>query len=409
MDSDRRRRALDAQRQARAREAETPEETQERRAVAAERQARARAEETAVQVQQRRELDAQRQARARKQESAEESQLRRDMDAQRQARAREQESAEESQLRRDMDAQRQARVREQESAEESQLRRDMDAQRQAEARREESVEEAVRRRNTNAERMAAARFRKIEHFVRAGLNYSPHVDYAASIAVSVGDMDVKCRYCDALKFKGEAIGMCCIGGKVHLERLPQPPPFLEMLLFTQSDISKMFWKYIRKYNSMFQMTSFGADTIDLGQGFMPTCRIQGQVYHRIGSLLPQVGQEAKYLQIYFTDNKDEEIERRMNALGMDQTHREIVVELQNMLDERNHLVRQFKSKFRALEPSHRLRICADKTPPNEHDRRYNAPITSEVAIILAGDTTSNRDIVIEQRDGRLKRIAETNP
>ncbi|KAF0768914.1 hypothetical protein AaE_002741, partial [Aphanomyces astaci] len=354
-------------------------------------------------------MDAQRQARAREQESADESQQRRNMDAQRQARAREQESADESQQRRNMDAQRQARVREQESAEESQQRRDMDAQRQVVARREESVEEADRRRNTNADRMAAARFRKIEHFVRAGLNYTPDVDYATSIAVTVGDMDVKCRYCDALKFKGEAIGMCCIGGKVHLERLPQPPPFLEMLLFTQSDISKMFWKYIRKYNSMFQMTSFGADTIDLGQGFMPTCRIQGQVYHRIGSLLPQVGQEAKYLQIYFTDNKDEEIERRMNALGMDQTHREIVVELQNMLDERNHLVRQFKSKFRALEPSHRLRICADKTPPNEHDRRYNAPITSEVAIILAGDTTSNRDIVIEQRDGRLKRIAETNP
>ncbi len=31
---------------------------------------------------------------------------------------------------------------------------------------------------------------------------------------------------------------------------------------------------------------------------MPTFKVQGQVYHTIGSVLPITGEEAKFLQIY---------------------------------------------------------------------------------------------------------------
>ena len=48
------------------------------------------------------------------------------------------------------------------------------------------------------------------------------------------------------------------------------------------------------------MTSFSHKEAPL-QGFYPTIRIQGQVYHLIGSLLPEENAEHNYMQIYFMD------------------------------------------------------------------------------------------------------------
>lgn len=52
--------------------------------------------------------------------------------------------------------------------------------------------------------------------------------------------------------------------------------------------SKPFMDRFRKYNYCFQMTSFGAKQI-IKDGFMPTFKVKGQMYHLIGSLqaLPQ--------------------------------------------------------------------------------------------------------------------------
>ncbi len=53
-------------------------------------------------------------------------------------------------------------------------------------------------------------------------------------------------------------------------------------------------------------------------------------------------------------------------------------------------------------------IRADKKPSGEHERRYNAPTTSEVAVILTGEQHANRDIILHLKDNTLKSIAETN-
>jgi len=52
------------------------------------------------------------------------------------------------------------------------------------------------------------------------------------------------------------------------------------------------------------MTSFGAKEIREGN-FMPTFKIEGQIYHLIGSLLPTTGQSSKFLQIYFIYDADQ--------------------------------------------------------------------------------------------------------
>jgi hypothetical protein len=59
----------------------------------------------------------------------------------------------------------------------------------------------------------------------------------------------------------------------------------------------------RKYNGCFQMTSFGAKQI-FEDGSMPTFKVQGQVYHLYGSLIPNTQENLHYLQIYF-DGEDE--------------------------------------------------------------------------------------------------------
>jgi len=39
-------------------------------------------------------------------------------------------------------------------------------------------------------------------------------------------------------------------------------------------------------------------------GFMPTFKIQGQIYHKAGFLLPLPDETEKFLQIYFMGNAD---------------------------------------------------------------------------------------------------------
>ncbi|CAI6345249.1 unnamed protein product [Macrosiphum euphorbiae] len=59
------------------------------------------------------------------------------------------------------------------------------------------------------------------------------------------------------------------------------------------------------------MTSFGATEIVKnnaanGQQFNSTFKIKGQVYHRVGSLLPMPNEPHQFLQIYFMGGEDSE-------------------------------------------------------------------------------------------------------
>lgn len=59
------------------------------------------------------------------------------------------------------------------------------------------------------------------------------------------------------------------------------------------------------------MTSFGAKEIKKGN-FMPTFKVQGQVYHLIGSLLPSLDREPSFLQIYFVGDEKRECNLHCN-------------------------------------------------------------------------------------------------
>lgn len=78
--------------------------------------------------------------------------------------------------------------------------------------------------------------------------YDCNVDYGAHKAVDIGEMNKKCRYCKALKFKGETPGLCCMSGKVRLPESPSSPEPLFTLLKGETPESKHFLSKIRNYN-----------------------------------------------------------------------------------------------------------------------------------------------------------------
>ena len=158
------------------------------------------------------------------------------------------------------------------------------------------------------------------------------------------------------------------------------------------------------------MTSFGAGDILSKDGFFTTFKIQGQVYHKIGSLFPMPDELPKFVQVFFQGTTEDEAKQRQRNIHGETLNLDIIRRLQEMLHEHHSYVKLFKYALEQME--HRedceVVIRPDKKPSGEHTRRYNTPSTDEVAIIITGEQYGSRDIVLQKRSGELKRIAETH-
>ncbi|XP_023232369.1 uncharacterized protein LOC111632222 [Centruroides sculpturatus] len=144
----------------------------------------------------------------------------------------------------------------------------------------------------------------VAHRNRSAFNYDPNIDYAQQNTVKIGQMNKICPKCFVKKWSDEANGMCCARGKVVLPNIQEPPQPIKDLLSGSNPLSAHFLNNIRKYNTLFQMTSFGAKEIHEGN-FMPKFKVEGQVYHLIGSLLPPSDQSPQFLQIYFISDANQ--------------------------------------------------------------------------------------------------------
>lgn len=154
------------------------------------------------------------------------------------------------------------------------------------------------------------------------------------------------------------------------------------------------------------MTSFGASKV-FNDGFMPTFKIQGQIYHRIGSLLPLPDDESRFVHIYFMGVKEKETNQRCSVSKG--TKREIISSLQKMLHKHNVLIKNFKMALKRMPLNdHHIVIRADKTPAGEHQRRFNAPTIDEIVVIIVGTECDKRDIILHGRDSHLQRVSETH-
>ena len=356
-------------------------------------------------------------------QTSEEAQHAREANRIRMATQRENETPLQRQQRQEADRQRMATQRENETPLQRQQR--LEAMRQRKATKIQNETPAQRKLRQETEAASQAQ-RRIAHltkpqWLRGAFKYDPTFEYALDKAVSIGTMSKVCKHetCKAKLFfhqdtkAGEPEGMCCGKGKVPNLIPKVPPEPLRTLLQDSSKEAKDFRKLSRAYNSAFQMTSFGAGKIVREGNFMPTYKVQGQVHHTIGSLLPLQNETHKFLQLYFVGRSQAQAEGRQSAISnmSKNTQIELILKLQEMLHNCNPYVKDFKYvlEHHKQGPDYKVVIDEHKRPAGSHKGRYNEQACNEVAVVMAGGSFgTHRDIILETRNKQLKRINETH-
>ncbi len=151
---------------------------------------------------------------------------------------------------------------------------------------------------------------------------------------------------------------------------------------------------------MLAFTSVGAnlDTSVAQLGNYTYC-LHGELYHRMGSLLPQLGEAPKFAQLYI-NNLHAELDGRMGNFG--DLNRNTMQSLQTMLHACNPYASSYQMAVKrfqggGIELSLRLvNNCRTDL------RRYNAPTVNKVDALMVGgdvDEADARDIVIRSTNG----------
>jgi len=218
-----------------------------------------------------------------------------------------------------------------------------------------------------------------------------------------------CKYCYALLFKHETQKICCNRGKVKLAEWTSPHTFIKDLFLNDDERSKTFFKNIRAYNSLFSFVSLGVQLdkrLNSQQG--PYCfSIQGCLYHRIGSLMPDEGCNPQYAQIYFFDTDfDKQLDQRSAIFqGLD---RQVISGIQSALNETHPYIQAMKcarEKWIGTEDLS-IKLIYNRS---QQDKRYCQPTASEVAVIMNDSLNeSHRDIILTTRKNELKKIDKFN-
>ena len=187
-----------------------------------------------------------------------------------------------------------------------------------------------------------------------------------------GEPRYSCNKCNALKFKGEPKGFCCVKGKVVLDLPPELPPIISRLFDDDN-----FRKKTRKYNQSFAFTSLGSTTVDRRyaderQGVY-TFRISGNLHHLIGTQMIPRDQNKQYFQIYFSDT-EEQMGRRQQIFN-NEFNRDALLTLTQAINDINPHVQLLKTAYQ-MDDVHEKKIVfhangvGNRPPPVGHDERY---------------------------------------
>ncbi|UYV78395.1 hypothetical protein LAZ67_16001173 [Cordylochernes scorpioides] len=206
-----------------------------------------------------------------------------------------------------------------ENPQQSQARLQSDQLRHRVQRASETPQQSQTRQEADRLRHFRQRASTWADMLNAAFHYNPALNYEQFTFLQIGHMDKQCLHCTAFKYNGERSGMCCSAGKVRIPDLPEPPEALRTLFDGSSPHSAEFMQRVRHYNNAFQMTSFGCGSRVVLPGYMPTFTVQGQVYHRIGSVLPPLNSDSRqlqpaFLQVFFIGDSSAEVATRHRNL-----------------------------------------------------------------------------------------------
>jgi len=233
---------------------------------------------------------------------------------------------------------------------------------------------------------------------------------------NLGEMTTVCGKCGALHFLEERAALsscanpqftlCCAQGKVMLPPLAPPPEPLRWLLTGKKTDAKDFRQHIRSYNSALAFTSVGANLdTSVAQPGNYTYRLRGELYHRMGSLFPQLGEALKFTQLYISDPHAELHGRMGNFGGL---NNDTMQSLQTMLHACNPYAIIYQTAAKRLQGGAielSLRLVNNR---RTNLRRYNAPTVDEVGALMVGgdvDEVDARDIVVRSTNGYFQHIS----
>ena len=205
-------------------------------------------------------------------------------------------------------------------------------------------------------------------------------------------------------------------GEVSLPPTPQTPAYL-LSLYNDEVKGRDFKRSIRLYNAMFAFTSAGGNvdhSINKGRGPY-VYRLNGQNHHVFGSLIPDDGDTPKFCQLYIYDTNNEVNNRLrwVNVADGQVVDAEVVDGLIQMLDENNELVKKFRMARDRWENNDLVYLKVElKVCRSQSGRENHISPSDEVAGIMVGsssNTTPDRDIIIEPKMGKLKRVSYVHP
>ncbi|KAF8048698.1 hypothetical protein N665_2430s0003 [Sinapis alba] len=197
--------------------------------------------------------------------------------------------------------------------------------------------------------------------------------------------------------------------KPTLPLLKESPLVIKKLLFGNDDKSKYYQENLRALNMVFSFTSLGAKVDRSCASGIQMFQLQGENYHLMGSMKPNIGDSAKFSQLYIVDT-EREVDDRDSVI-----RKQIIEDIIKVLDDVNPYVQKFRSARERFEgqrenqPFH-MRIVSNR---EKDGRTYDTPTASEVAALIPGDFNidmDKRDIVLQEKQtGWLKRISEIHP
>ncbi|CAN1827836.1 hypothetical protein LINPERHAP1_LOCUS32051 [Linum perenne] len=211
--------------------------------------------------------------------------------------------------------------------------------------------------------------------------------------------------------------LCCNKGDVQLPHAREPPSYLRDLLNSENLNSSHFHEHIREYNDVFCFTSLGGKVDkNLNRGDAPYIySIGGQIFHRMGSLLPPEGNAPLFAQLYMVDTANE-VEHRMNSFTTDVTSNplrpQIIEDMKDMFDEHNVLAKVFRSARDRVNlgnvHSVKIKLMARRTSDG---REYDLPTVDELAGLIVdetGEDTFQPDIVVQYLTSSMERVKYTH-
>jgi len=136
-----------------------------------------------------------------------------------------------------------------------------------------------------------------------------------------------------------------------------------------------------------------------------TYRLRGELYHRMGSLLPQLGEARKFAQLYIND-PHAELDGRMGNFGG--LNRDTMQSLQTMLHACNPYAIIYQTAAKRLQGEAielNLRLMNNRCT---NLRRYNAPTVNEIGALMVGgdvDEVDARNIVVRSTNGYFQCVS----